>query len=182
MSSDSDDDSSHLSKILNNDFVNSLNLKPEPPQLHMRNATRSVSEKKVSMSQDEDDVLIHVLRQHLGMDQATPIFPISHRLLASPQKSVPAVLEQNLKIFFQNIGKTAMKPAVGALMKDIDLASACAITGQSKEYVKAARAKSYEPEISLLFTSKYKSVSIRQQLNPLEIKGTIEWAKSALGA
>jgi hypothetical protein len=239
MSSDSDDDSSHLSKILNNDFVNSLNLKPEPPQLHMRNATRSVSEKKVSMSQDEDDVLIHVLRQHLGMelsatgrprknhgdtsetenrerrrrnqakrdiikalkrcfdvcapseeafldalrwDQATPIFPISHRLLASPQKSVPAVLEQNLKIFFQNIGKTAMKPAVGALMKDIDLASACAITGQSKEYVKAARAKSYEPEKSLLFTSNYKSGSIRQKLNPLEIKGTIEWAKSALGA
>ena len=68
MSSNSDDDSSHLSKILNNDFVNSLNLKPEPPQLHMRNATRSVSEKKVSMSQDEDDVLIHVLRQHLGME------------------------------------------------------------------------------------------------------------------
>ena len=82
MSSDSDDDSSHLSKILNNDFVNSLNLKPEPPQLHMRNATRSVSEKKVSMSQDEDDVLIHVLRQHLGMELSTT--GCRERIMATP--------------------------------------------------------------------------------------------------
>ena len=79
------------------------------------------------------------------------------------------------------VGKSALKPSLAILTKDLPISDAVAISGQTDKYVQAARAPSYEPFASRLCTEDYSPGTKRQKIHTLETQATVTLARSWFG-